>query len=638
MQISPVSLRFNFVRRNDTAKKGSQQTFQNKAIPFYPKNFQPYFGARLNRTPVDFYAQKFNAENMPDTVKAYLSSDFENNKEKRPMQLQQEAFQWLPECTTIQDVKDMYPEEPLFAELRTFKDIHPRLGYLDELKYKKKVKSTEVLTSGEELTLYLLRKIYLEGKDLEEINTDFKKDVRPELLNEDVYGQKGYFQYSTLKSLGIKFPDISYWHSLQATRLDKEYIPTTRTFDPTKERKKRVYTPRPPRVLTPEEIQKRKERMITRWLSLSPAQQANQIEKMRAGLEEKGSIFFDYMSPIMIIATEQIKLSDKLVEFFKKTSIDEPDDLSKLSKEQGKLLQEFWNENPELKQEFSKAITDTIKLYEDAQTQGAEYIAELNSLADKIRSNNEVKKSKRKKTSEEGIKAYMRASIMETVGAYYKPYAEKYLAFVLNHRLYKNDFSKAYTDNVMDNYEHMTQYEEKMSKIMNTIHHEFVQKNMRETIAVNTAVAEVLFRVTKDPLLFSANNTQLLLSTIMRNNMEAYTQFCFGEIAQKIKEYTSGFSDEELKGAYNKLMGVMQNISKNGYWTLADAKVRNRSQNLPKVLKKIEKDKKARNHFKDFIRDYEAQVKLAGKTEFSSSLRLYVFESIIDDYLITLGY
>ena len=186
MQIYPVSFKFNVVRKNDNFSEQNNKTFYNQSIPFYPKNYQPYFGARLNRTPVDFYAQKFNAENMPDTVKAYLSSDFESNKGKRPMQLQQEAFQWLPECTTIQDVKDMYPEEPLFQNLRTFKDIHPRIGYLDELKYKKKVKSTEVLTSGEELTLYLLRKIYLEGKDLEEINSDFQKDVRPELLNEEV--------------------------------------------------------------------------------------------------------------------------------------------------------------------------------------------------------------------------------------------------------------------------------------------------------------------------------------------------------------------------------------------------------------------------------------------------------------------
>ena len=119
---------------------------------------------------------------MPDTVKKYLLSDFEHNQEKRPMQLQQEAFSWLPECTTVQDVKDMYPDEALFKDLRTLSDIHPRIGYLNEIKYDKKMPiirtGTEILKSGEDLTLYLLRKIYLEGKELEEINHDFKKAIQ----------------------------------------------------------------------------------------------------------------------------------------------------------------------------------------------------------------------------------------------------------------------------------------------------------------------------------------------------------------------------------------------------------------------------------------------------------------------------
>ena len=178
MYISPISYGFNFLRQNINDINKPQISFQNTTKPFYPKNYQPYFGARLNRTPENFYAQKFNIDNMPDTVREYLLNDFENNKGKRPMQLQQEAFQWLPECTTIQDVKDMYPNEKLFQNLRTFTDIHPRLGYLNELKYKKRVKSTEVLKSGEEFTLYLLRKIYVEGKDKMEFLRQFVNIIR----------------------------------------------------------------------------------------------------------------------------------------------------------------------------------------------------------------------------------------------------------------------------------------------------------------------------------------------------------------------------------------------------------------------------------------------------------------------------
>ena len=637
MQISPVSYRFNFVNPNSNTFAKGEELQKAQTLPFYPKNYQPYFGARLNRTPVNFYSQTFNEEHMPDTLKKYLTRP-DADKEKRPMQSQLEAFEWLPECITIKDVKDMYPDEPLFAELRTLNDIHPKIGYLNELKYKKRVKSTEVLKNGEELTLYLLRKIFLEGKDLKEINDDFKKDAREDLLNEEKYGEKGYFLYSTLHALGISFPDNSYWSSLKATRLDKDYTPTTRTFDPTKERKKRVYTPRPPRILTPEEKQKRSEKMINRWLSLSPVQQANQIEKMRAGLEEKGNVLFDYLSPIMIIATEHIKLSDKLVEFFKKNSGECPTDLSKLTKDQGIKMKKFWDENPQLKAEFSQAIIKTIKVYEKAISFGPQYVEKINSIANAIKVKNEYKATQRRLCSDEAIKAYMRASIMESLGMYYKPYAEKYLSFVLNHRLYKNEFTNFYRQNVLDDMKHRDQYEGSMSKIMNTIHKEFVQKNMRETIAINTAVAEVLYKMTKNPLLFSANNTQLLLSTIVKNHLEGYAASCEGEIAQKVQEYTSGFSDEEIRAIYKLFTDIMECVSKNGYVTLADAKVRNRALNLPKVLKKIEKDKKARNHFKDFLRQYEAQVKLAKRTTTKEGLRFYMVESIIDDYLIKLGF
>ena len=42
---------------------------QTKLPIFFYKDYNINFGARLNRTPENFYAQQFNIDNMPDTVK-----------------------------------------------------------------------------------------------------------------------------------------------------------------------------------------------------------------------------------------------------------------------------------------------------------------------------------------------------------------------------------------------------------------------------------------------------------------------------------------------------------------------------------------------------------------------------------------
>ena len=54
----------------------SVNTKQNFQSIYTKSNFTPIFGERLHRSPENFYAQKFNQDNMPKTVKEYLYKDF----------------------------------------------------------------------------------------------------------------------------------------------------------------------------------------------------------------------------------------------------------------------------------------------------------------------------------------------------------------------------------------------------------------------------------------------------------------------------------------------------------------------------------------------------------------------------------
>ena len=85
----------------------STNTIQQGHLPLFAyKDYNLSFKARLNRTPENFYEQKFNIDNMPATVKKYLLEDFEERHHMPPAQLQREAFEYLKLADSVQDVKD----------------------------------------------------------------------------------------------------------------------------------------------------------------------------------------------------------------------------------------------------------------------------------------------------------------------------------------------------------------------------------------------------------------------------------------------------------------------------------------------------------------------------------------------------
>lgn len=315
------------------------------------------FGARLNRTPEDFYAQKFNQENMPATVKNYLNEDYEERQHMPPSQLQREAFEYIKIADNVKDVKEMYPDEQLFKDLRPFSETNSKRGTLLLLRWDAQTSQTPVFKDKEEkdLSLYLLKKVYIEGKTLEEINKDFADDATDEIKNELGNQDGDFFTYADLKSMGIKYPNMAYYQSFLATRDDKEYVPASRKSSG-------------PRTISEEHLQKMQEGRKSWWEGLDKTDRDEQVQKMINGKEFANSTFSRYQGQIMTIAAAKIGFGEKLAMLYEERYYDKDfqDDFDTFKERQRAIMQEFWNKDPEFKKVYSDAIQSTIADFDTA--------------------------------------------------------------------------------------------------------------------------------------------------------------------------------------------------------------------------------------------------------------------------------
>ena len=177
--------------------------------------YQDYNISFMGRTPEDFYAQDFNRENMPRTMRDYLDYDYETRQHIPPEQMMREVFRYIDKVDNFEYVKGLYPEEDLFKNLHE-NNIKSRKGILSEIAVAREVGDAPLLKDGSDnFGMYLLRKIYLEGKTIKEISKDFhEKDVNDEykdFITEPV-------TYATLSAYGIKYPKQAFWHSFIHTR------------------------------------------------------------------------------------------------------------------------------------------------------------------------------------------------------------------------------------------------------------------------------------------------------------------------------------------------------------------------------------------------------------------------------------
>ena len=378
MQVSNISFIPQVIPRIQNVskkvdEKPQQEKFTSNLISNYSyKDYNINFGERLFRTPANFFAQTFNKKNMPDTMKEYLNADYEDRQNIPPAQMMKIVFDDLNQIKNMDYVPRVFPNEPLFNDLTDVPNKKARIGLLSEVEtLKSEMEEIPLFKDGtSNLGMYLLKKIYLEGKILSEINKDFKKDLSEDykdLITSDV-------DYTTINAYGIKFPNKAFWKSFVATREDfpyeykprknKDGSPATRSHEQTpstNEQNTDKIDTRPPKFKTVGDEFVRKGRKIGEAI-FDAHGDSKKVEKAmrRKGLNNSEEISFvsKYLGPIMSIALEKIHASEEMRNYFEQ--------YDSMSKKQKQKMDGYWQSNPAMKEFQSRAIQDTIKLFFEA--------------------------------------------------------------------------------------------------------------------------------------------------------------------------------------------------------------------------------------------------------------------------------
>ena len=225
MKISPVHSYFNFAYSQKNNKKENNinnEYSPNKQFELRSK-FNDYmlsFGARVDKGLERFY--DVNKDRMPHTVRKYVES-LPDKKTLSPLEAQKNAFEDLQLSDSIEDIKEMFPEETLFQGLKNPEDTKAVRGILQAAKEDAELLELSdmgVLKDKTNLTVYLVKKIFLEAKTIEEINKDLENDLEPDFKADFKFKNPDsqYIHGSTLKALGIKMPAVEYQQSLRYTR------------------------------------------------------------------------------------------------------------------------------------------------------------------------------------------------------------------------------------------------------------------------------------------------------------------------------------------------------------------------------------------------------------------------------------
>ena len=377
LKITQIDYRpyINSKKQNDNIQ---QETITNPVIQNGYKDFNINF---RGRTPENFYAQEFNVKNMPETMKTYLNEDYETRKHLPPEQVMNQSFKYLDVIDNFSDVKSTYPDETLFENLHEA-NLKGRTGVLSDIKIAKEMSDTPLLKDGsDDFGMYLLKKIFLEGKTIKEINKDFyEKDLAPEYKGAVTQP----ITYGTTSAYGIKYPKTDFWNSFIATRDEyKKFIvdlPKQDKNDLKKELAAKFGTSRNTTQNTSAHNGTEKtEKAPRRKYSIKKYQRdqikkdikdakadVNKVEKsIRKHFSQddpEASFIVKYLSPIMTIAADRVHLSE------------EEKDFAEMLKSKGKkvenLFAQFWKAKPELLDNYSTMITDTIDLFEETYEEG----------------------------------------------------------------------------------------------------------------------------------------------------------------------------------------------------------------------------------------------------------------------------
>ncbi len=221
MKIQKITLlqNYNLLNSNKDIKKDHKETAGSAAYSTIPYYNDIAFQGRVDKGLMRFY--EANVDRMPTTVRNFIEK-MPDKSIMSPLKAVAASFAGIIGAKTIDEIKTAYPREELFNELKNPEDTKATRGilgvyrlYSDELKEM----GIDFLANGENLSVWLVKKIFLESKHLEEINEDFEREANPDFLAQYRHNEDGIpIRPSTLKALGVKMPDSSYMQSLRYTR------------------------------------------------------------------------------------------------------------------------------------------------------------------------------------------------------------------------------------------------------------------------------------------------------------------------------------------------------------------------------------------------------------------------------------
>ncbi len=333
------------------------------------------------RTPENFYQQEFNKKNMPDSMKEYLNVDYNTRKHIPPEQMMNEVFKYIELADKLEDVKEIYPNEKLFKSLHENHQQN-RTSILGEIKLAKEMSDEPLLKDGsDDLGLYILKKIYLNGKTIKEINKDFyEKD-----LNEAYKGILTQpIDTHTTAAYGIQFPKTPFWNSFIATREEyKKFFVTlpknsinpatrikheenkTQSTISKKPNEKNIQNTKPRQ--RKYQIKDYQKRQITNDIKDAKGdiqEVEKKIRKRFAKDDPEASFIVKYLSPIMAIAADRVHLSEEMKAFC------ENEKINGQNNDDPYMFSRFWKKNPHLLNYYAQSITDTIDMFEDIYGEG----------------------------------------------------------------------------------------------------------------------------------------------------------------------------------------------------------------------------------------------------------------------------
>lgn len=358
--------RINIFTPQKTARQNKLENKQNYVQnntynPIAYNDYNVNFTARLFRTPENFYAQPFNMNGMPDLMRTYLLDDFEDRRKMPPAQMLGITYDDINETSNLEQVKKIFSKEdrfePLFQNLTDVPNRKVRTGVIAEIDLMKEEGKTLFKNGKDNLGHYILKKIYLEGKSLKEINKDFKRDISVH------YNGLSPIGYETLSAYGIKFPNNGFWKSLLATREEfpYEYKPrkaNARSVSYQKTDIKKTVNYRPKNKfdgMKDWEIDK-----ITDAFVKGNGSSSDTVKHLkRTGVKDEAPLNFvaKYMGEINSIVLEKLHISPDMKDFF--------ENYDGLSKNQKQKFTEYMR-MPEINEWRSKVMQSTIRTFFDS--------------------------------------------------------------------------------------------------------------------------------------------------------------------------------------------------------------------------------------------------------------------------------